>query len=155
MTVQRKKEDDMKTKEKNMSRVKELMKDIDFCILTSRGERGLLHSRPMSNNRNVEYEGDNYFFTYSDKDVCREIEKDPAVSVSFSLTDEMIFISVGGKAELVHDKEVMKKYWEDELERYFPKGLDEEGIVLIKVKAELITLWEGEEESTIIPGDKQ
>lgn len=144
----------MKTQEKNMSHVKELMKDIDFCILTSRGEKGLLHSRPMSNNRNVEFEGDNYFFTYRDKDVCREIQKDPAVSISFSIPDEMIFMSVGGKAELLNDKELMKKYWNDELERYFPKGLDEEGIVLIKVKAELITLWEGEEETVFLPGEK-
>lgn len=145
----------MKTKEKSMSRVKELMKDIDFCILTSKGEKGLLHSRPMSNNRNVEYEGENYFFSYRDKDVCREIEKESAVSISFSVPDEMIFISVGGKAELLHDKDLMKKYWSDELERYFPEGIDQEGIVLIRVKAELITLWEGEEEITFVPGEEK
>lgn len=144
----------MKTKEKSMSRIKELMKDIDFCILTSKGEKGLLHSRPMSNNRNVEYEGENYFFTYSDYDVCSEIEKDPAVSVSFSIPDEMIFISVGGRAELVHDKELMKKYWAEELQQYFPKGVNQEGIALIRVKAELITLWEGEEEYSIVPAKR-
>jgi general stress protein 26 len=143
----------MKTKEKNMSRVKEMMNHIDFCFLTSKGEKGLLHSRPMSNNRNVEYNGENYFFSYSDNDVCREIQKDPAVSLSFSVPGEMIFISVGGKAELLHDRELMKKYWDDELEQYFPDGINQEGIVLIKVKAELITLWEGNEESFIIPGE--
>jgi general stress protein 26 len=113
----------------------------------------LSYSRPMSNNRNVEYNGENYFFSYSDNDVCREIQKDPAVSLSFSVPGEMIFISVGGKAELLHDRELMKKYWDDELEQYFPDGINQEGIVLIKVKAELITLWEGNEESFIIPGE--
>lgn len=135
-----------------MTDVSELMKDIDFCMLTTINDNGVLHSRPMSNNRNVKYEGDNYFFTYEDRDVCREIEKNTAASVSFSLPDDMIFVSIGGKAELVRDRAVMKKYWQDELERYFPKGVDQEGIILIKVTAQVVHLWEGEEENVIRPG---
>jgi general stress protein 26 len=142
---------DMKTDEKSLKDVSELMRDIDFCMLTTVGENGMLHSRPMSNNRNVQYEGDNYFFSYENKDVCSEIKKSTAVSVSFSVPDEMTFVSIGGRAELVHDKSLMKKYWVDELEEYFPKGLDEPGIVLIKVSAQIITIWENNEEHVIHP----
>ena len=144
----------MKTDEKSLMDVSELMKDIDFCMLTTVGENGMLHSRPMSNNRNVKYEGDNYFFSYADKDVCSEIQKNPGVSVSFSVPDEMTFVSIGGKAELVHDKEMMRKYWVDELEHYFPGGLDEPGIVLIKVNAQIITVWKDNEEHVIHPGQE-
>ena len=46
--------------------ISEAMKDIDFCMLVSRAEDGSLGGRPMSNNREVEYEGTCWFFTYDE-----------------------------------------------------------------------------------------
>lgn len=41
-----------------VSEIAEKMKDIDFCMLTTVTEGGQLSSRPMSNNRDVDYDGD-------------------------------------------------------------------------------------------------
>jgi hypothetical protein len=40
----------------------ELMRDIDFVMLQTRIEGGNIAGRPMSNNRDVEYNGDSFFF---------------------------------------------------------------------------------------------
>ena len=43
--------------------VSEKMRDIDFAVLSTRTDGGAISARPMSNNRQVDYDGDNYFFT--------------------------------------------------------------------------------------------
>jgi len=37
------------------------LKKIDFCMLTTRSSDGVMSNRPMSNNGDVEYDGDSYF----------------------------------------------------------------------------------------------
>jgi len=43
--------------------ISEKMRDIDFAVLSTRASGGEIAARPMSNNRQVEYDGDNFFFT--------------------------------------------------------------------------------------------
>ena len=42
---------------KSLADIAEAMRDIDFCVLTTRAEDGSIAGRPMSNNREVAYEG--------------------------------------------------------------------------------------------------
>ena len=42
--------------------ISEKMRDIDFAVLSTRTEGGAIAARPMSNNRQVEFDGDSYFF---------------------------------------------------------------------------------------------
>jgi len=49
---------------KTLAELSEKMRDIDFCMLTTHGANGAIASRPMSNNREVDYDGDSWFFTY-------------------------------------------------------------------------------------------
>ena len=52
------------TQEDKLGRLREIVRAVDICMLTTVDERGDLHSRPMSNNREVEFDGDLWFFTY-------------------------------------------------------------------------------------------
>lgn len=135
-------------KKEDLKEVAEKMKKIDFCLMTTAGEKGKFNSRPMSNNGEVEFDGDSWFFTYQDTDKIREIKKNPAVSLNFS-GDGMIFIHVAGHARIITDKNLMKKYWLPSLEMWFPEGVDTEGIAMIEVKAETIKYWNKEKEATI------
>ena len=38
--------------------------DIDFTMLSTRAEDGEIGARPMSNNGDVEYDGDSWFFSW-------------------------------------------------------------------------------------------
>ena len=46
-----------------LERLSEKMKDIDFAMLATIAPGGAIGSRPMSNNREVDYDGDAWFFT--------------------------------------------------------------------------------------------
>ena len=51
------------TRENDLEKLRELVKDIDFCMLTTVDEGGDLHSRPMSSNGDIDEDGDIWFFT--------------------------------------------------------------------------------------------
>ena len=53
------------SRESDFKKLKEMIKDIDLCMLTTVDESNDLHSRPMSLNSDVDENGDLWFFTSS------------------------------------------------------------------------------------------
>ena len=141
-----------KTPEQHLKHIAEAMKDIDFVMLNTHTKDGQIGARPMSNNRQVDYDGDSYYFTWDDCLMTKDIEKDPKVGLSLQGAPGKggapgIFIAIEGKAEIVRDdKEAFKEHWVDELERWFEDGVDTEGLVMLHVKATRAAYWDGEDE---------
>lgn len=121
------------------------MKNLDFCMMITQDGRNSFHSRPMSNNGKVEYDGNSWFFTYEDSNKVKQIEADPKVSLIYQ-NDKMLFIECYGHASIIRQKSILQEKWIDELSRWFPKGLETPGICLIKVNATRIQFWDKEEE---------
>ena len=120
----------------------ELVKAIDFCMLTTLAEDGSLHSRPMSSNGQVESNGDLWFFTYADSAKVTEVERVEQVNVSFSAPDKQRYVSMSGTAKTIRDHAKMQELWKPELKAWFPKGLDEPEIALLKVTVETAEYWD-------------
>jgi general stress protein 26 len=130
------------------------MQKIDFCMMITKSEFGAIASRPMSNNGEVDYDGDSYFFSYTDTRKIRELTADPTVSLSFTAPPSLlgkpgIFVSVEGRSSLIADKAVFQAHWTSGLDRWFPEGIDTPGVVLIKVHADTIQYWDGEDNGVI------
>src|SRR6476620_3936107 len=120
-----------------LSDISEKMRDIDFAILSTRTSNGDIAARPMSNNRQVDYDGDNYFFTCQDTGTVRDITGDPNVGLAYQSTSGALhlkpfFITVKGKAELIRDKAQFEEHWTKDLDDWFKDGVDTEGLVLVK-----------------------
>ena len=140
--------------DKSLSDISEAMRDIDFCMLSTKTAAGGIAARPMSNNREVDYDGDSYFFACDDAHSVGEIEADPNVGLTYHGKDNLlgrpgIFISIEGKAELIRDKARFEEHWTDGLDRWFRQGTDTPGLVLIKVHAERLHYWDGGEEGEV------
>jgi len=132
-------------KNASLKTIAKKMKDLDFCMMITQDENNGLYSRPMSNNGQVEYDGDSWFFTYEDSRKIEQIKKVQQVSLVFQ-GEDMLFLQCFGEASIIKEKSVMEEKWIDELERWFPQGIDTPGICLIKVKASHIQFWQKEEE---------
>lgn len=132
-------------KKASLETIAEKMKDLDFCMMVTIDEKQVMHSRPMSNNGKVEYDGDSWFFTYEDSNKVKQIKNDSTVSLIYQ-TDDMLFIDCCGTASVVTDKETLKDKWVDGLDQWFPEGIDTPGICLLKVSAERVTFWHKEQE---------
>ena len=132
------------------------MAEIDFAMLSTRSLNGKIAARPMSNNRDVEYDGDSYFFTLEETLTVQEIKADATVALTFTSSANPdgappLFVAVEGRAELIREKPAMKDHWNEDIEKWFSKGFETPGIVLVKVRAERIHYWMGEEDGEITP----
>ena len=121
-------------------KVAEMMKNLDFCMMVTKDGRNTLHSRPMSNNGDVEYDGDSWFFSYRDSNKVRQIEDNPMVSLIFQ-TDKMVFVDCYGMATVTDNKKLLEEKWVKGLEKWFPDGIETPGICLIKVNAHRVQFW--------------
>lgn len=144
----------MSDSKKSLADLAEKMKDIDFAILSTRTEGGAVAGRPMSNNREVDFDGDAYFFTCDDARTVADVERDPQVGLSYQGKSGMLglrpfFLTVEGRAELIRDKGAFARHWTKDLDRWFKQGIDTPGLTLIKVTAERVHYWDGYEEGEI------
>lgn len=133
---------------KSLTDIAQRMRGIDIAILATHTDGGAIAGRPMSNNGDVEYDGDSYYFTSDDTRMVRDIQRDPRVALEFN-DAKRFFVSVVGEAELVRDKAAFQEHWVEDLEDWFEQGVDTPGLVMIKVSAERIKYWDGEENGEI------
>ncbi|WP_347303231.1 pyridoxamine 5'-phosphate oxidase family protein [Croceibacterium sp. TMG7-5b_MA50] len=142
---------------KSLHDISDAMKDIDFCMLVSRAADGSLGGRPMSNNRQVAYEGTSWFFTLDNARSVDDISRDPSVGLTYQGKAGLkglvgapgLFVHVEGEAKLIRDKAAFLEHWNPDLERWFSEGADTPGLVLIEVQAKRIHYWEGEAEGEV------
>ena len=130
------------------------MRSIDFTMLTTRTANGALTARPMSNNGEVDYDGDSWFFTTEDTGMVTDIAADPIVGLTLTgdkglLGKPGIFIAIEARAELIRDKAQFVAHWTKDLDRWFPQGADSPNLVLIKAHASRIAYWDGEDEGEL------
>lgn len=132
----------------NLKEISSKMRNLDICMFTTQTGRGLLTSRPMSNNGDVEYDGNSYFFTFDTSQTVKDIKVNPQVNLSFKGAKDL-YITLTGKAKLVTNKEKLKEHWLDELKQWFPEGPDTPGIIMIHVKGNRIKYWQQEDEGEV------
>ena len=137
-----------------LSDIAEKMKDIDFCMLTTVTDGGGLSSRPMSNNRDVDYDGDSWFFAYEDARFIQDVQANDEVGLTFAgdkslLGKPGIFIGIEGRASLTRDRRALEEHWVDDMQRWFPRDIETLGIVLLQVRASRVHYWDGEDEGEV------
>lgn len=140
--------------ELKLNDISEKMRDIDFAMLSTRTEGAAVAARPMSNNRQVEFDGDSYFFTLESTRTVGDIKRDPNVGLTYqsksgALGMKPFFITIEGRAELIDDKGRFAEHWTKDLDEWFKEGIDTPGLVLVKVLAERLHYWDGYQEGEI------
>ena len=125
----------------NNKKLRDLIKDIRFAMLTTLEEDGTLKSRPMA-TQEVEFDGDIWFFTYGGAPKVDEIVSNQHVNVSYSEPKDQKYVSVSGTAQLVRDRQKIEELWNPLFKAWFPKGLDEPDLALLKVSVDKAEYWD-------------
>ncbi|MCF7752137.1 pyridoxamine 5'-phosphate oxidase family protein [Bacillus subtilis subsp. subtilis] len=131
------------------------MAHIDFAMLQTHADNGEIAGRPMSNNGDVDYDGDSWFFALQGTDMVAEITRDPTVALSFTGSKSLLgkpplFVAVQGRAALINDRATMQQHWVKDLEHWFEQGVETPGLVLIHVVAKRIHYWDGHDQGEIL-----
>jgi general stress protein 26 len=125
-----------------MRKLRRLVKGIRVAMMTTTTEDGSLHSRPMATSEALDEGGSLWFFTSCETEKVREINADHRVNVTYSDPDDDRYVAITGKAELIRDREKMKELWSPLLRAWFPRGLDEPDIALLRVDVERAEYWD-------------
>jgi len=126
----------------DFAKLKEMLKDIDFCMLSTIDSEGDIHSRPMSLNGEIDNQGNLWFFTSSNSLKAHEIEGMPKVNASFANPDDNQYVSISGKAEIVSDRAKIKELWKPIYKAWFPDGPEQADVALLKLQVEKAEYWD-------------
>lgn len=131
----------MDERQTDIAKLAELIKDVKFAMFTTRDPDGTLHSRPMGVQQ-VEFDGDLWFFTKEHSEKVSDVEREQHVNVSFADVDKNLYISVSGLASPSDDREKMKELWSPAFKAWFPDGLEDSELFLIKVRVTQAEYWD-------------
>lgn len=128
-------------REEDIKKLASIIKGIRFAMLTTMEDDGTLHSRPMA-TQDVDFDGDLWFFTRADAPKVAEAEEHHQVNVSFADPDTNKYVSASGTASLVRDRAKLEQYWKPAYKTFFPEGLQDPQIALLKVSVQKAEYWD-------------
>ena len=119
----------------------EKIEDVRTAMLTTVELNGSLRSRPMW-TQGDEFDGTLWFFASDDSPLVDELEHSPRVGLSYGAPDKDLYLSVSGRGELVRDEAKAKELWNVFAQAWFPDGVDDPHLVLLRVDVEQAQYWE-------------
>ena len=124
-----------------IKKINELIKGKQIAMLTSVANDGSFHARPMA-VLDVDFDGDVWFFTKKDAPKVDQIQDEPRVNVAYSDPANQDYVSLSGRARLVIDQALNEKYWQPQFEAWFPDGLDDPQLSLLKIEVDGAEYWD-------------
>jgi len=137
-------------KNQNIEKLIEMVKDSKVCMLITKEKNGEnLSGRPMSISE-IDDEGNLWFFTKESSYKIDEIEEDRKVSISITNENSNNYLMINGTGNLVNDKTKMKQLWSSVLKAWFPLGLDDTDMILIKVTPNEVNYWDSSSSTMVV-----
>lgn len=124
-----------------IAKLQSLIKGTRIAMLTTQATDGTLHSRPMAVQQ-TDFDGDLWFFTGAGSGKIGEVHDNANVNVSIADTDHQHYVSISGPASIVRDRAKAEELWNPIFKAWFPKGLDDPDLALLRVKVQQAEYWD-------------
>lgn len=129
----------------NMAELWKKIADIKIGMFTTTHDDDELHSRPMT-ALEVDADGCLWFFSSLQSELVGDVSVQPLANLTFtraSATNENNFyVSLSGRAEFIEDRAQYEKLWSPEMKAWFPRGVDDPDLVLIRFRIEDAAYWD-------------
>jgi general stress protein 26 len=125
-----------------------LVKDIRFGMLTTRGADGSLSARPMTTLQK-RFDGTLWFFTSRSSPPARAIAAEPDVGLQYVDTHKDVYVSLSGEATIEHDRVRMEGLWSPMVKAWFPKGIDDPDLVMLRIDVHAAEYWDVKESKPV------
>lgn len=124
-----------------LNKIREKIQSIDIAMLTTQDREEHLRSRPMQTLK-MDEDGSLWFFTKSPSPKSQEIAFHHDVNLSYADPKTHTYVSVTGVAEIVEDEQLNKKLWNPVYQAWFPAGLEDPELKLLKVNMHTAEYWD-------------
>lgn len=135
--------------EKNIDILKTKIEEVRICLFTTLSQKDEFSSRPMATAK-VEEDGSIWFFTNEFSLKSKEISKENEVSLGYSDPASNTYVTINGKAELVDDRVRKDAYFSAPVKAWFPDGVDDPRLILIKVTPATAEYWDGSASKIVV-----
>jgi general stress protein 26 len=132
----------MGRKDDSLQKLDKLIRGIDIAMLTTRLNDGRLLSRPLR-MQELDAEGALWFITDRNSHKAEEVRLQPQVNASFASAEHNTYVSIAGRAAVVFDKARLAQLWTPAMSVFYPKGIDDPDLCLLRVQAESAEYWDG------------
>jgi general stress protein 26 len=122
------------------SKLWHLIRSVKVAMLTS-DDGGHLRARPMVAAQDS-FDGTLFFFTRAHAPKVHEVAAENRVCVSYADPEKQNYVSLSGTASVHQDKALVKAHWSEIMRTWFPKGIDDPEIAIMKVAVDQAEYWD-------------
>jgi len=137
------------SKAEQIKYLKDKVEDVRIAMLVTVNANHEIHSRPMG-TADVDEEGNIWFFTNEYSSKVDEVSHENKVVVTYSNPNNSTYLSIKGTASLVDDKEKMKKLWNPIIKAFFPDGIDDPKLTLMKISTDEAEYWDSNSSKMVV-----
>jgi general stress protein 26 len=125
-----------------ISKLKELVDEVNICMFATFDENYNIYSRPMATVE-VDEEGTVWFFTNEYSEKVQDISKDNTVNLFYAHPAKNTYVHLKGICTVVNDTERVKAKWNPMMKAWFTEGPQDPKLCFLKVETEEASYWDG------------
>ncbi len=114
---------------------------IKIAMLTTEDRNGGLRSRPMVVLDDASDDA-LWFFAEASSHKIDDVHGHRYVNLSYADSAANRFVSVTGRARVLRERSRMRELWNRSLTEWFPKGVDDPELVLLRIEVHEAELWQ-------------
>lgn len=125
-----------------LDKLKKLVDEVKICMFITKPEDEQ-SSRPMATIK-AEEDGTLWFYTHRSSGKTAEINADQDVHLVYSHPGKDSYLDLWGTGSVVTDRQKIKEFWNPMIKAWFPNGVDDPDICLLKVRPDTAYYWDSE-----------
>jgi general stress protein 26 len=127
--------------EREVRKLRKLIKSTRIAMFTTVASDGRLRSRPMANLKGG-FDGDLWFVTRGTAPKAEEIKDNQHVNIAYADPEAERFVSISGLASVVREPAKLADLWSRRLRAWFPAGKKDPELALIRVRIDRAEVWD-------------
>ncbi len=130
-------------------KLRELVKSQPNCMFGTDLSSVPFHVCPM-HAQEVDDDGSLWFFSGLDSEHAANIREDSRVQLIFSNPSAYEFLTVFGEATILRDIEKIHELWKPMIKAWFPDGIDDPNLSLIKIEPSKAHYWDTKDGKLVV-----